>query len=140
MKLFTNRVIALIIDSLLIGIPVGILEMAFSLIRWILSWLPFLHHFRFLFSTSFLFVIVYALYEAAMIYFAGGTGGKLIMKLEVEKEHGSLSFGDCLIRGVMKAFSLQIWILGEFSAIFAYSDQHSSLHDRIAGTSVWEKL
>ena len=39
MKLFTNRVIALIIDSLLIGIPVGILEMAFSLIRWILSWL-----------------------------------------------------------------------------------------------------
>ena len=30
MKLFTNRVIALIIDSLLIGIPVGILEMAFS--------------------------------------------------------------------------------------------------------------
>lgn len=103
MKLFTNRVIALIIDSLLIGIPVGIIEMAFSLIRWILSWLPFLHHFRFLFSTSFLFVIVYALYEAAMIYFAGGTVGKLIMKLEVEKEHGSLSFGDCLIRGVMKA-------------------------------------
>ena len=108
MKLFTNRVIALIIDSL--------------------------------FSTSFLFVIVYALYEAAMVYFAGGTVGKLIMKLEVEKEHGSLSFGDCLIRGVMKAFSLQIWILGVFSAIFAYSDQHSSLHDRIAGTSVWEKL
>ena len=33
MKLFTNRVIALIIDSLLIGIPVGIIEMAFSLIR-----------------------------------------------------------------------------------------------------------
>ena len=49
MKLFINRVIALIIDSLLIGIPVGIIEMAFSLIRWILSWLPFLHHFRFLF-------------------------------------------------------------------------------------------
>ena len=53
MKLFTNRVIALIIDSLLIGIPVGILEMAFSLIRWILSWLPFLHHFRFLFRHRF---------------------------------------------------------------------------------------
>lgn len=114
--------------------------MAFSLIRWILSWLPFLHHFRFLFSTSFLFVIVYALYEAAMIYFAGGTVGKLIMKLEVEKERGAMTFGDCLIRGVMKAFSLQIWILGVFSAILAYSDQHSSLHDRMAGTSVWEKL
>ena len=79
--------------------------MAFSLIRWIFGLVPFLHHFRFLFSTSFLFVIVYALYEAAMIYFAGGTVGKLIVKLEVEKERGSMSFGDCLIRGVMKAFS-----------------------------------
>ena len=46
MKLFINRVIALIIDSLLIGIPVGIIEMAFSLIRWILSWLPFIYLYR----------------------------------------------------------------------------------------------
>lgn len=139
-KLFINRTIAVMIDSLIIGIPVFFIDLAFSLIRWIMSWLPIIHHFRFLFSTSFLFVIVYALYEAIMVYFASGTIGKMIMKLDIEKENGRMSFSDCLIRGLIKAFSLHVWIIGAVSAVMALSDSHSSLHDRISGTSVWEKL
>ena len=49
MNCWVKRVIAVVIDCLLIGIPIGIIEMAFSLIRWIMSWLPLIHHFRFLF-------------------------------------------------------------------------------------------
>lgn len=140
MNCWVKRVIAVVIDCLLIGIPIGIIEMAFSLIRWIMSWLPLIHHFRFLFSTSFLFVIVYALYEAAMNYFAAGTVGKLIMGLEVEKERGGRMSGmDCLARGVLKAFCLQIWILSVISGIVMISDQHSSLHDQLLGTTVWER-
>ena len=136
MNLFVKRFIAVLIDSLVIGVPVALVEMIFSLFRMILEMLPLLHIFSFLFTTSFLFVIVYAIYEAVMLFTVGDTIGKRIMHLETVSRSG-MSFTTCLIRGGLKALSLQIWLLGVASAVVAFMEPHRSIHDMAAGTEVW---
>ena len=136
MNIYFKRIAALVIDFLLIGIPVGIVEAIFSIFRSILYVLPILHIFSFLFTTSFLFVIIYTIYETVMMYYVGGTVGKKIMKLETVC-HTEMTLKNCLIRGGLKALSLQIWVLGVANAAAAYIEPHRSIHDYAAGTEVW---
>lgn len=139
MNFFVKRILAALIDGLIIGIPIGIIEFAFGIIRFILSLLPILNHFRFLFSTSLLFLIVYSLYEGLMVYFGRKTIGKMIMGISIHKTNDtSFGFGDAMLRGLCKAISLSFIPLGVLSFILACVKQNSSIHDVLLGTSVWE--
>ena len=83
-------------------------------------------------------VLVFAvpvLYSAVLEAGAGGTVGKLLLKIHVAGPDGSrLRFGRALVRGVGKFFSTIFFGLGFISA--AVSERHQAMHDFIAGTVV----
>ena len=136
MNLNIKRFLALVIDVLLIGIPVWIIGILFTEIRWVISGIPVLRMLTFLFTSRSLFVYVYTFYETVMLYKMGGTLGKKIMKLKVVSRN-PLNLFFCLVRGLLKALSLQIWMLGLCSAVFAIVEPHNSVHDVVVGTEVW---
>jgi uncharacterized RDD family membrane protein YckC len=82
-----------------------------------------------------LIVAVPVLYSAVLEAGAGGTVGKLLLKIHVASADGSrLRFGRALVRGMAKFFSTIFFGLGFIPA--AVSERHQAMHDFIAGTVV----
>jgi uncharacterized RDD family membrane protein YckC len=75
------------------------------------------------------------LYAAVLEAGAGGTVGKLLLKIHVASADGSrLRFGRALVRSVGKLFSTIFFGLGFLPA--AFTERHQAMHDFIAGTVV----
>ena len=127
------RLIAFIIDSIIIGILAGIV---YWLIIVPILWLGGAPWWGFL-LLSFLLGILELLYFVLMDTSSGGTLGKRILGLQVQMANGSrVTFDKAFIRNMSKIFWLFLildWILG---VAIAGSDQSQKYTDRIAGTTV----
>ena len=127
------RLIAFIIDSIIIGILAGIV---YWLVIVPLLWLGGAPWWGFL-LLSFLLGILELLYFVLMDTSSGGTLGKRILGLQVQMANGSrVTFDKAFIRNMSKIFWLFLildWILG---VAIAGSDQSQKYTDRIAGTTV----
>jgi len=121
------RLIAFIIDSIIVGILAGII---YFLLLWGAPWYGFL-------LFSFILGILELLYFVLMDTSSGGTLGKRILGLQVQMTNGSkVTFDKAFIRNMSKIFWLFLvldWILG---IAITGSDQRQKYTDRIAGTTV----
>jgi len=123
------RLIAFIIDSIIIAIPTYIIYFAIIL-SVPLSW-------GFYLLLPFLLGILEVIYFVLMEIYSGATIGKKVLGLEVQTVDGSKITSDkALIRDISKIFWLLLlidWILG---VAIPGRDQRQKYTDRIAGTTV----
>jgi uncharacterized RDD family membrane protein YckC len=129
------RLIAFIIDSIIVGIVAGIIYflVILSLVTsgtWLVLWGTWL-------VLPFLLGIFEILYFMFMEVFYGATLGKKVLGLQVQMVNGSkVTFDKSFIRNISKIYWLFLlldWILG--IAITGH-DQRQKYSDRIAGTTV----
>jgi len=109
---FLIRLIAAIIDGIIVGIPLSFVTRA-GLIRYLIP----------------------TAYAVFMLGKYGATVGKMVMKIKVVKEDGSsLSYSDALIREIASYLSAVVLLLGFLWVLWDAKKQ--SWHDKIAKTIV----
>jgi uncharacterized RDD family membrane protein YckC len=128
------RFLALIIDSIIIGIIAWVIYI-FAILAFVFSGgLFFFGYYLLLF---FFFGILELLYFIIMEVFYGATLGKKVLGLEVQTENGNkVTFEKSFIRNISKIFwpfLLIDWLLG---IVIPGKDQRQKYTDRIAGTTV----
>jgi len=130
------RLIAYVIDSILIGIVAWIIVwgVTFALIYsfWFLG---FAYYGIFLLIIGLLYMLYYTILDATW----GGTIGKRIMGLEVQTQNGSkLTIGKSFVRNISKIFWLFLfldWLIG----IVSTGNKQQKFLDRAAGAFVVQK-
>jgi uncharacterized RDD family membrane protein YckC len=132
------RLIALIIDSIILGIVAWILIIVLfvpflftgALYSFYLGWGNFL---ILPFITGILEVLYFAFFEVYM----GATIGKKILGLHVQMMNGSkVTFDKALIRNISKIFPLLLLLDWLIAVATPGPDQRQKYTDRIAGTTV----
>jgi uncharacterized RDD family membrane protein YckC len=119
---FWIRVVATIIDGIVISIPLLLLQMG-------LVWLTGLASVMYLLQLGALVLIIYL--EGVK----GGTPGKLILGLRVVNEQGAyIGMGGALLRQIGKIVSMIT--LGIGFLMVAFTEKKQGLHDKIASTYV----
>lgn len=142
MKLITRRILATLIDMTLVGLPVGIISTVFGIIHWIMSFIPVVKWFRWVFRLgSSWFIVPYCIYEIICLALFRTTVGKALMGVGVEEEHGvmDLRLSTIIMRSVFKMISFQFCapLLLLVSCYIMYKEPEKSLHDVLAGTITW---
>jgi uncharacterized RDD family membrane protein YckC len=142
MELFIKRGIAFLIDYMIILLPTGISILFFGIIKWMISVLPFLGGLSDFIWLSGLSFVIYLMYEVFCLMFFSRTLGKIVMGLYVRKNSGeSLDFLTILIRSVFKTLFVSgylFWMIIINMLLVLGQDEHKSVHDWIAGTSIWK--
>jgi uncharacterized RDD family membrane protein YckC len=130
------RLIALVIDSVIMGIIVWIL-MSFVLVSLLFSgafWLGWGYPLVFPLVLGILEVLYFVVMELA---FGGATFGKKILGLQVQMTDGArITFDKSLIRNISKIYWLLLlldWLIG---IVTPGADRKQKYTDRIAGTTV----
>jgi uncharacterized RDD family membrane protein YckC len=130
------RIVAFVIDSIIIGIIAYIL-FSFVILSLLFGGGWFWFGFGYYLGLSFLVGILEVLYFTILEVSWGATLGKRIMGLQVQMVNGSkVAFDKAFIRNISKIFWLFLlidWILGIATS---GSDQRQKYTDRIAGTTV----
>ncbi len=134
------RLIALIIDGIIIGIPISLIWMfaitplfgtttiygvTISYAPWWASWL-----------SPLLSTFIMILYSAILDVVWGGTIGKRLLKLQVQTVNGGkVPFDKAFIRNISKIYGLVIidWLV---AILTPAADKHQKYTDRMAGTTV----
>ena len=126
------RLVAYIIDSIIIGIVVFIIDFIIGILI-VLSGA--------FFGVYFLFFGVFGL--LSILYFIildviwGATIGKRVMGFDVELEKGGkISYGKSFIRNISKIFPLFLFLDWLIAVVTAGNDRRQKLTDRWAGTTV----
>ncbi len=142
MELFVKRGFAFIIDYLFVMIPTALFVIVFGLIKLILSVIPILNvlsDFIWLSSIGFVF---YLLYEIISLAVFQTTIGKALMRLKIkQKDSKRLDGWTIVLRSLIKVASITgylLWVIIINMLLILGKNEHRSIHDWIAGTSVWE--
>ena len=142
MELTLKRIIAYCIDGLIVGLPSLLISLVLGFVRLVLSLLPFMGFLRHPFwAFSVTSVVVYIAYESIGLMVFKTTFGKYFMNLRVRSIDGDVSNFRFILRTIVKAFFAQsyLFILTIISLlIMIFRDSHSSLHDMLARTEVYE--
>lgn len=141
MELFIKRGLAFIIDYMIVIIPASILMLAFGIVKLILSILPILNVLSDFIWLSAIAFFIYVVYEVVCLTLFSRTIGKMIMGLRIKQNNSyELDFITILIRSIVKVLFISgyfIWIVIINMLFVLGKNQHRSIHDWIAGTSVW---
>lgn len=142
MELFIKRGIAFLIDYLIILLPTIISILFFGIIKWMISILPFLGGLSDFIWLSGIAFTIYLVYEVFTLTFFSRSIGKVIMGLYVRKSNGErLDMITILIRSVFKILFVSgylFWMIIINMLLVLGNDEHKSVHDWIAGTSIWK--
>jgi uncharacterized RDD family membrane protein YckC len=144
MELAVKRLIAFIIDGLIISVPTLILTVLFGILRLIVSLIPIVRVIRGFFAISAIGIFLFFVYEVVCMYLFQSTVGKKIVGLEILglQQRGESDIWTILLRSFVKAVSISgpLAFLTFINGIYMLvKDEHGSIHDIIAGSSVWEK-
>ena len=144
MELAIKRLIAFIIDGLIISVPTLILTVLFGILRLIISLIPIVRVIRGFFAISFIGIFLFFIYEVVSMFLFQTTIGKKVVGLEILglQPRGEVDIWTILLRSFVKAISISgpLAFLTVINGIYMLvKDEHGSIHDIIAGSSVWEK-
>ena len=141
MELIIKRIMATIIDEIIVCIPAAVIAGILSLMNYLLSLFPFMSFIR---HPAWIFQIVVSLifivYETIALYMFKTTIGKSLLNLKVKPLDDKLDFWDCLSRSTIKSIGLSapFFLISIISAVYmAAGDAHSSIHDIAAKTRIW---
>lgn len=144
MNITIKRIIASLIDHLVLFVPSLLLSFVISTLRWVINFLPGLNlygwPFTILPSVS---VILFIVYEAVSLSTFKTTIGKRIMHLKVESLDGEMSKARWYLRSIAKSLSFYhiLVVFGIYSLyIMWFEDSSTSLHDRLVRSKVYESL
>lgn len=119
---FWIRFLAAILDAIIIGIPIGLLQLGLAFATGIISLMYLLE----------LAAIVFVIYMDGI---KGGTPGKLILKLRiVNAQNQIIGIPTAILRYVCKILSGIILGIGFF--MIAFTEKKQGLHDKLAKTYV----
>jgi uncharacterized RDD family membrane protein YckC len=144
MELAVKRLLAFIIDGLIISVPTLILTIIFGILTLIISLIPIIRVIRGFFAISAIGITLFFFYEVVSMYLFQTTLGKKLVGLEVLglRPHGEVDIWTILLRSFVKAVSISgpLAFLTVINGIYMLiKDEHGSIHDIIAGSSVWQK-
>lgn len=142
MNLFIKRGLAFIIDYMIVLLPTSLLMLVFGIIKLLISIIPILGRLSGFIWLSGISFTIYLIYESVSLMLFSKTVGKMIMGIQVRKANGGyLDFLTILIRSVFKILFVSgylVWMIIINMLLVLGQDEHKSVHDWIAGTSVWE--
>ena len=119
---FWIRFLATILDAVIIGIPIGLLQLGLAFATGIVSLIYLLE----------LAAVVFIIYMDGV---KGGTPGKLILKLRIVNEQNQIiGIPTAILRYICKILSGII--LGIGYLMIAFTQKKQGLHDKIASTYV----
>ena len=119
---FWIRFLAAILDVVIIGIPIGLLQLGLAFATGIVS-------LTYLLELAAIVLVVY------MDGVKGGTPGKLILKLRIVNEQNQIiGVPTAILRYICKILSGIILGIGYF--MIAFTEKKQGLHDKIAKTYV----
>jgi uncharacterized RDD family membrane protein YckC len=128
------RLIAYIIDSIIIGIPAAIIYFVVILAAFVAN--PYFFTFGGWLILPFLFGILQFLYFMILDTAWGGTIGKRLMGLQVQMVNGGkVPYSKSFIRNISKIYGLFLfldWLIG----VVTTGDKRQKFTDRYAGTIV----
>lgn len=143
MELFIKRGFAFLIDYFIILIPTTILITVFGIIKIILKILPILNVLSDYIWLSAIAFVIYVFYEMICLSLFSRTIGKMVMGLKIKKTNqANLDFVSIVIRSFVKVFSISgyfVWVIIINLLFVLGENQHRSIHDLLAGTSVWQR-
>lgn len=143
MELFIKRGFAFLIDYFIILIPTTILITVFGMIKIILKILPILNVLSDYIWLSSIAFVIYVFYEMICLSLFSRTIGKMVMGLKIKKTNqANLDFVSIVIRSFVKVFSISgyfVWVIIINLLFVLGENQHRSIHDLLAGTSVWQR-
>lgn len=143
-NLLVKRVLATVIDILVVSIPTILGAMIFHFLKVIPQVNDLLLRFNFIFQISTLYVIFYAIYDYFYMRKFHTTIGKNKVQIHVETTKGRRRIPQKrqLLRSLGKALSLfAIYsIPAVLSLLLMTNDYSTSIHDKIARTGVWDNL
>jgi uncharacterized RDD family membrane protein YckC len=129
------RLIAYIIDSIIIGIPAAIIYF-FVIVALILT-NPFFFAFGGWLILPLLLGILQLVYFMILDTSWGGTIGKRVMGLQVQTVNGGkVPFDKAFIRNISKIYGLFLFLDWLIAVVTAGNDKRQKYTDRIAGTTV----
>ena len=119
---FWIRFLAAILDAVIIGIPIGLLQLGLAFATGITSLVYLLE----------LAIVVFIVYMDGV---KGGTPGKLILKLRIVNEQNKIiGIPNAILRYICKILSGIILGIGYF--MIAFTEKKQGLHDKLAKTYV----
>lgn len=132
------RLIALIIDSIILGIVAWIL-LSFALVSLLFSgalysfWLGYGYSLVFPFAVGILEVLYFVIFEV----YGGATIGKRILGLQVQMTNGDkIPLDKAFVRNISKIYWIFILLDWLVAIVTTGADRHQKYTDRIAGTTV----
>ena len=135
---FGIRLLAYMIDNLIIGAVVLMIKFSFFVLNIILSSDIFANQILFQYTWTDIFIYISrALYFVLLTYFTSATLGKHILKLKVisTNDTGKYTFTDILYRETIGRFLSKFIIYAGYFLILVNKDK-SALHDMLADTKV----
>jgi uncharacterized RDD family membrane protein YckC len=122
---WVKRVIAIAIDSIIVGIATAILGLATD-VSGVFNWM----------SLPFVMGLIYVLYFTAAEATYGYTIGKRLVSLKVTKSNGKKpSLGNAFVRNISKIHYL-VLLFDSLAGFFISEDNHQRYADQIANTTV----
>ncbi len=142
MTLFIKRGFAFLIDYVIVLIPTSVLILVFGLMKLILKILPFFNALSDYIRLSAIAFVMYVFYEVVFLMLFSKTIGKMILGLKIQRmDRHKLDFVTILLRSVAKIFSITgyfVWMTIINFLLVLGNNHHRSIHDLLAGTSVWK--
>lgn len=142
MELFIKRGIAFLIDYAIILLPTSIAILFFGIIKWMISILPILGGLSDFIWLSGISFSIYLCYEVISLSLFSSTFGKMVVGIRVRKSNGERpDFLTILLRSVFKIMFVSgylLWMIIINMLLVLGHDEHRSVHDWIAGTSIWK--
>ena len=142
MDLFIKRGIAFLIDYMIILIPTSIFILIFGIIKLLISILPILGGLSDFIWLSGISFSIYLFYEVVSLALFSKTFGKMVVGIKIKKSNGEpLDFLTILIRSVFKILFVSgylFWMIVFNMLLVLGYNEHKSVHDLIAGTSIWK--
>ncbi len=141
MELLLRRIVSNTIDYMIVSIISMIVVIPLGILKWTISWIPFMGWFARLIPTLFVISLFYIFYEFYHLYYEKQTIGRqlagLTVRFSVSKNDDDF-FWSVVLRTVIKQITVNFFVVSLISVlIILFNDEHSSLHDILARSSVW---
>lgn len=141
MELLIRRIVSNTVDYMIVSIISMIVVIPLGILKWSISWIPFIGWLSRLVPTFFVISLFYVIYECYYLYSDKQTIGRRLVGLNVRfnvSKNNDDFFWSVVLRTLVKQISVNFFFVSLVSVlIMLLNDEHSSLHDLIAKSRVW---
>lgn len=143
MELLLRRLVSNTVDYIIVSIVSMIVVIPLGILKWSISWIPFIGWLSNLIPTFFVISLFYVIYECYYLYSDKQTLGRRLVGLNVSfsvSKNDDDYFWSVVLRTLIKQITVNFIFMSFISIlIILFNDEHLSLHDYLARSRVWHK-